>query len=72
MILTAWAQGVGSYWVGFNNLKNVNPLLGIPEDIDILSIGPFGYPVATIGKGKKKRKPLSDIAHRDRWDQPYS
>jgi len=72
MILTAWAQGVGSNWVGFNNLKDVNPLLGIPENIDILSIVPFGYPVATIGKGKKKRKPLSEVAHRDRWDQPYS
>jgi hypothetical protein len=33
---------------------------------------PFGYPVATIvGKGKKKRKPLGEVAHRERWNQPF-
>lgn len=29
MILTAWAQGVGSNWAGFDNLSQVNPVLGI-------------------------------------------
>jgi nitroreductase len=72
MILTAWAQGIGSNWVGFNNFKDIKPVLGVPDEIDILSIVPFGYPVANIGKGNKKRKPLSEVAHRDRWDQPYS
>ncbi len=72
MILTAWGQGIGSNWVGFNNFSDIKPVLGIPEEIDILAIVPFGYPVASIGKGNKKRKPLSAVAHRDRWDQPYS
>jgi nitroreductase len=67
MILTAWSQGIGSNWVGFDNLKHVNPVLGIPEEIEILAIVPFGYPVNAIGKGQKKRKPLSEIAHRERW-----
>ncbi len=71
MILTAWAQGIGSNWVGFNNLSHINPVLGIPAEIQILAILPFGYPVATIGKGNKKRKPLSEVAHRERWDQPF-
>ena len=71
MILTAWAHGVGSNWVGFNNLKQINPVLGIPEEIDILAIVPFGYPRATLGKGRKKRRPLGEIAHRERWDQPF-
>lgn len=71
MILTAWSQGVGSNWVGFNNLKQVNAVLGIPENIDILAILPFGYPVTTIGKGKKKRKPLGEVVHRERWGQPF-
>jgi nitroreductase len=71
MILTAWAEGIGSNWVGFENLQSINPILGIPEEISILAILPFGYPVATIGKGKKKRKPLSVVAHRERWNQPF-
>jgi nitroreductase len=72
MILTAWSQGVGSNWVGFGNLKHINPVLGIPEGIDILAILPFGYPVTSIGKGMKKRKPLSEVAHRERWNQPFT
>ena len=72
MVLTAWEQGVGSNWVGFNNLKQVNPLLGIPAEVEIVAILPFGYPVASIGKGNKKRKPRPEVAHRERWDQPFS
>ena len=71
MILVAWAQGIGSNWVGFSNLKQVNPVLGIPEEIEILAILPFGYPAKTLGKGEKKRRPLREIAHRERWDQPF-
>lgn len=71
MILTAWAQGVGSNWVGFANLPQVQSVLGIPQDIEILAILPFGYPVATPVKGRKKRRPLSEVAHRERWDQPF-
>jgi nitroreductase len=72
MILTAWAQGVGSNWAGFHHLKQVNPVLGIPENIELLAIVPFGYPAKAIGKGQKKRKPLGEIAHRERWGQPFA
>ncbi len=71
MILTAWAEGIGSNWVGFENLQNINPVLGIPNEVTILAILPFGYPVATVGKGKKKRKPLGVVAHSERWNQPF-
>ncbi len=71
MILTAWAQGIGSNWTGFKNLKQVNPVLGMPEEIEILAILPFGYPVTALGKGRKKRKPLREVAHRERWNQPF-
>jgi nitroreductase len=71
MILTAWAHGIGSNWVGFANLKQINPVLGIPEGIEVLAVIPFGYPVATLGKGRKKRKPLGEVVHRERWNQPF-
>jgi len=70
MILTAWSQGVGSNWVGFFGLDVVKPLLGIPDDLDVLAILPFGYPVRAIGKGKKQRKPLDKVAYRERFGQP--
>lgn len=71
MILIAWSHGVGSNWTGFDNLPQVNPALGIPEQVRILAVIPFGYPLANLGKGVKKRKPLGEVVHRERWDQPY-
>jgi nitroreductase len=72
MILTAWSEGIGSNWVGFQGLDEVKPLLGIPESIDILAIVPFGYAVKPLGKGKKKRKPLGEVAHRERFGTPFA
>jgi nitroreductase len=72
MVLTAWSQGVGSNWVGFHNLEQVRPLLGIPDEIEVLAIVPFGYPVQTLGQGNKKRKPLGEVAHRETWGTPFA
>jgi nitroreductase len=71
MILTAWSEGVGSNWVGFMGLDDVKPLLNIPGELDVLAVIPFGYPPQPVGKGKKNRKPLSEIAHRDRFGRPF-
>jgi len=72
MLLTAWSEGVGSSWVGFGGLGEVNALLEIPATIDVLAILPFGYPVDPIGRGKKQRKPLQAVAHRERYGQPFA
>ena len=71
MILTAWSQGIGSNWVGFLGMDEVKSLLNIPADLDVLAIIPFGYPAQAIGKGKKNRKPLSEVANRERFGQPF-
>ncbi|HEV2667916.1 MAG TPA: nitroreductase family protein [Blastocatellia bacterium] len=71
MILTAWSEGVGSNWVGFLNLDEVKPLLAIPEDLDVLAIVSFGYPAQVVGKGRKRRKPLSEVVHRGQFGQPF-
>jgi len=72
MILTAWAEGVGSNWVGFTGmLGSVKPVLGIPDEIDVMAIIPFGYPAQAVGKGKKQRKPTSKVVSRNRFGQPF-
>jgi nitroreductase len=53
MILVASSQGVGSNWVGYNNLPEVNLLLGIPKEVSVLAILPFGYPA---GPSRKVRR----------------
>jgi len=71
MLLVAWSEGVGSNWVGFGGLGKVNALLEIPAGLDALAILPFGYPADKIGRGKKNRKPLRAIAHRERYGVPF-
>ena len=71
MMLVAWSEGVGSNWVGFGGLDKVNALLGIPAGLDALAILPFGYPAERIGRGKKSRKPLRSVAHRERYGQTF-
>jgi len=71
MLLVAWSEGVGSNWVGFSNLEKVNALLEIPAGLDVLAILPFGYPASKTGRGKKNRKPLRAVAHRERYGQPF-
>ena len=72
MVLTAWSEEVGSNWVGFQGLTEIKPLLGIPAEVDVLAIVPFGYPAKHLGKGKKNRKPLAEVAHRERFGQPFA
>jgi nitroreductase len=71
MLLVAWSEGIGSNWVGFGGLEKINALLGIPGELDVLAILPFGYPADRIGRGRKNRKPLRAIAHRERYGQPF-
>ena len=71
MMLAAWADGVGSNWVGFGGLDEVKALLNVPAALDVVAIVPFGYPARAIGRGKKQRKALQEIAHRERYGQPF-
>ena len=72
MMLTAWSEGIGSNWVGFMGLAEIKALLGVPESLEILAILPFGYPAKAVGLGRKKRKLLAEVAHRERFGQAFA
>lgn len=71
MLLTAWSEGVGGNWVGYRGPVEAKPILGIPEELDLLAILPLGYPAQTTGRGKKSRKPLAEVASRERFGRPF-
>ena len=72
MVLTAWAEGVGSNWVGFDGtLGDVNAELGLPDNLQLVGVVPFGYPVKKLGKGKKNRKPIGEVVHKERFGTPW-
>jgi nitroreductase len=70
MILTAWAEGVGSNWAGFGGLDGVARKVGLPDRYEVLAVVPFGYPRRSLGKGRKNRKPLAEIASAERYGTP--
>lgn len=71
MQLVAWAEGLGSCWIGGVDREGVKRLLGIPEACELITILPFGYPSDAAKSLKKRRKPLREIAHRERFGTPY-
>ena len=72
MVLTAWADGIGSNWVGFAGMQGLHDVFGIPADQKVIAILPFGYPVKPGGKGKKNRKPIGEVVHREMFGRPYA
>lgn len=59
MSLQAAALGLGTCWIGAFYQDQVKEILGVPEDVRVVSLMPLGYPK---GLGTKtERKPLSEI-----------
>jgi nitroreductase len=71
MMLTAWADGVGSNWAGFGALDGVRQQVRLPDRYEVLAVIAFGYPKRHIGLGKKNRKPLSEVASIEHFGTPW-
>jgi nitroreductase len=71
MILTAWAEGIGSNWTGFGPMPAIERLVACPKTHEGLALLPFGYPAAKLGSGRKKRKPIGQVASRERFGTPF-
>jgi nitroreductase len=71
LMLAAWSEGVGSCWVGGIDRPKVKELLGIPEEAELVTVIPFGYPTAEETDKKKVRKRLAKVAFRERYGDSY-
>jgi len=67
MILTAWAEGVGSNWTGFTGLDAVREHVGLPATYNVSAVLPLGYPKRKLGRGLKNRKPPQEVYSADRF-----
>jgi nitroreductase len=47
----------------------VKAVLGIPEDVATFAMMPVGYPLGSFGP--VTRRPVAEIAHADRWSEPW-
>jgi nitroreductase len=65
LILAAANLGLGTCWVGAFNPDAAREILELPEDVEPLAFTPLGY--AADEPRPKKRKPLSELVHYERW-----
>ena len=70
MILTAWADGVGSNWTGFASLDAVREFVGLPDKYNVFAVLPLGYPKRKLGRGIKNRKPPREVLSAERFGKP--
>lgn len=65
MALVAWELGVGSCWIGAFDEEKVKNILGIPEELRVVSLLTLGYP--DEAPRPKTRKSLEEIVHYERY-----
>jgi len=73
MLLAARGLGLASVLVTRNlsfeaDLKRD---LGIPDDVNTHALLPIGYPAEGVKYGPTRRSPVEEVAHSDRWGEPW-
>ena len=75
MELVAWSEGLGTCFVGLRAEEQqvaLKELLGIPSEMDLITILPFGYREEGFTGRGVARKSMSEIAHSEKFGQSYT
>ena len=73
MLLAARALEVGAISTNLTRLMDVEvrAILGYPEHVETVSMLALGRPRAPSRFGPTTRRPVSDVAHTERWGAPF-
>ena len=71
MLLVTWSEGVGTSFVGGWGKEKAKEILGIPQDMELITVMPYGYPTEAAKSGGKRRKPLAETTHDERFGQMW-
>lgn len=74
MELVAWSEGLGTCFVGVRSeeqQKGVKELLGIPPEMELITVMPYGYRAPGSRRQGTPRKPMAEMAHRERFGQSF-
>lgn len=63
MVLTAWSRKLGSCWIGNIDRAGLMKYLNIPDNLNILTVLPFGYFDERHAGSTKNRKPPEQVFH---------
>ena len=75
MELVAWSEGLGTCFVGLGvaeQNRKIKELLAVPEEIDLITVMPFGYRPDSFKSSESPRKAMGEIAHEERFGRQYS
>jgi nitroreductase len=67
IVLAAHALGLGTVHVGLLDAKKVAEILDVPHGFCVVEITPLGHPDPTFGAKAPPRKPLAEIAFKEKW-----
>ena len=65
MALQAFAEGLGTCWIGAFSQQEAKKILEIPEEYKIVALMPFGYPADS--PGPKDRKNLDELVSYEKY-----
>ena len=65
MALQAFAEGLGTCWIGAFSQEEAKKVLEIPEEYKIVALMPFGYPADS--PGPKDRKNLDELVSYEKY-----
>jgi nitroreductase len=73
LMLAARGLGLGTVLTTIHKRyePEIAALLGLPEDVQTVALIPVGYPAEGAGFGPTTRKPLAEVAFRDRWGRVF-
>jgi nitroreductase len=74
MELMAWSEGLGTCFVGIRGTEqqhDIKQLLGIPQEMELITVLPFGYRPEGRRSGGTPRKPMAELAHREKFGTAY-
>lgn len=83
MQTAAWAEGIGSCWIGSVNRPKLKGLLGLPDNLEIYAVISLGYPAETAvaeddpettsarrradGVLRVPKRPLAQVLRFNKW-----
>jgi nitroreductase len=69
MALVSWELGLGSCWIGAYDEEKIKMLLGIPENLRVVSLLTLGYPTEKPANQtiRQRRRTLTQILHYEKY-----
>ena len=67
MMLAAAELGLGTCWIGAFDPAAVRETLGLPDGAEVVGMTPLGFPDVEPNPRVRSRRPLGEIAMKERW-----